>query len=78
MHIQRATFSAKEAAEYLGVSYWLLLEMVKRKQISPIRAGNRYLFRQAALDEWMARQEGGEEIIGESYEKESLKLVKAK
>lgn len=78
MHIQRATFSAKEAAEYLGVSYWLILEMVKRKQINPIRAGNRYLFRQTALDEWMARQEEGEEITGEPYEKESRTLVRAK
>lgn len=76
--IKRATFTTREAAEYLGISYWLILEMVKRKQINPIRAGSRYLFRQSALDEWMARQEGGEEIIGESYEKESLKLVKAK
>ncbi|WP_088227815.1 helix-turn-helix domain-containing protein [Desulfosporosinus sp. FKB] len=55
--IQRATLSSKEAAEYLGISYWLLLEMVKRKKITPIRCGGRYLFRQAGLDAWMTQQE---------------------
>lgn len=56
--IHKATLSSKEAAEYLGISYWLLLEMVKRGEINPIRAGHRrYLFRQAGLDDWMTRQE---------------------
>ncbi|KUO75559.1 MAG: hypothetical protein APF81_27465 [Desulfosporosinus sp. BRH_c37] len=55
--IQKATLSSKEAAEYLGISYWLLLEMVKRKKINPIRCGGRYLFRQSALDDWMTEQE---------------------
>ena len=59
--IRKATLSSKEAAEYLGISYWLLLEMVKRKEITPIRAGGRYLFRQSGLDAWMDRQEAGEE-----------------
>jgi len=59
--IQKVTFSSREASEYLGVSYWLLLEMVKRKEINPIRAGGRYLFRQAGLDTWMDEQEGGKE-----------------
>lgn len=73
--IQRATFTAKEAAEYLGISYWLLLEMVKRGEISPIRAGRRYLFRQSGLDEWMTQQE---RKIAEPRKNESLKLVKAR
>lgn len=55
--IKRATLSTQEAAEYLGISYWLMLEMVKRGEISPIRAGGRYLFRQSGLDAWMDRQE---------------------
>ena len=54
----RVTLTAKEAAEYLGVSYWLMLEMVKRRQISCIKAGhNRVLFRRASLDAWMSAQE---------------------
>jgi excisionase family DNA binding protein len=75
---QKVTFSTKEAAAYLGISYWLLLEMIKRGEIKPIKAGGRYLFRQAGLDKWMARQEEGEEITGEPYEKESRTLVRAK
>ncbi|MDQ7095005.1 helix-turn-helix domain-containing protein [Desulfosporosinus sp. PR] len=55
--LQKVTLSSREAAEYLGISYWLLLEMVKRNEISPIRCGSRYLFRQVGLDAWMARQE---------------------
>jgi DNA binding domain, excisionase family len=55
--IQRVTLSSKEAAEYLGISYWLLLEMVKRGKINPIRCGGRYLFRQSGLDNWMETQE---------------------
>jgi len=35
--------------------------MVKRKEITPIRAGGRYLFRQSGLDAWMDKQEAGEE-----------------
>ena len=57
--IQKATLSSREAAEYLGISYWLLLEMVKRKEINPIRCGGRYLFRQSGLDAWMDEQEEG-------------------
>ena len=59
--IRKATLSSKEAAEYLGISYWLMLEMVKRGEITPIRAGGRYLFHQSGLDAWMDRQEAGEE-----------------
>lgn len=55
--VQRATLNSREAAEYLGISYWLLLEMVKREKINPIRCGGRYLFRQSALDDWMTKQE---------------------
>ncbi len=55
--MQKATLTSREAAEYLGISYWLLLEMVKRKDINPIRCGSRYLFRQTRLDTWMDEQE---------------------
>ncbi|MCL6558881.1 MAG: helix-turn-helix domain-containing protein [Firmicutes bacterium] len=54
---KRATVDAKEAAEYIGVSYWLLLEMAKRGEVPCIRAGRRVLFRVASLDAWMRDQE---------------------
>ncbi len=57
--IERVTFNAQEAAKYLGISYWLILELVKRGKLNCISAGGRKLFRQQALDLWMSRQEEG-------------------
>lgn len=53
----RSTLKAKEAAGYLGISYWLILEMAKRGEIPHIRAGSRVLFRRESLDGWMDEQE---------------------
>lgn len=53
----RSTLKATEAAHYLGISYWLILEMAKRGEIPHIRAGSRVLFRRESLDEWMKNQE---------------------
>jgi|LFRM01.1.fsa_nt_gb excisionase family DNA binding protein len=55
--LERSTLKAKEAAAYLGVSYWLLLEMAKRGEVPHIRAGKLVLFRKEALDDWMRQQE---------------------
>lgn len=54
---KRATLTAREAAQWIGVSYWLLLELVKRKEIPAIHAGRRVLFRVETLDRWMSGQE---------------------
>lgn len=51
------TFSAQEAADYLGISYWLILELVKRKQIPCTDLGRRKLFRKETLDNWMTQRE---------------------
>ena len=48
--MQRTTLTAKEAAEYLGISYWLITQLVRRKQIPCSRVGKRILFRKEALD----------------------------
>ena len=37
--MQRTTLTAKEAAEYLGISYWLITQLVKRKQIVVVIGG---------------------------------------
>jgi excisionase family DNA binding protein len=55
--VERVTMSAKEAAAYLGISYWLILEMAKRHEIPYIACGSRKLFRKEALDKWMEEQE---------------------
>lgn len=55
--IKPVTMSAREAAKYIGISYWLLLDMVKKDQVPFIKCGNRKLFRKVALDKWMEQQE---------------------
>lgn len=49
----RETYTAKQAAAYIGCSYWKLLEMVKAGQIPCIGIGSRKLFRKASLQLWM-------------------------
>lgn len=57
IEIERSTLLAKEAAEYLGISYWLILELAKQKKIPHTRAGKRVIFRKESLDKWMDQQE---------------------
>lgn len=47
----------KEAAEYLGVSYWLINQLVRKKQIPYCKVGGKYLFRVQALDGYLANME---------------------
>ena len=47
----------KETAEYLGISYWLVNQLVRRKQIPCARVGGRVLFRVQALDEYLKNKE---------------------
>ena len=47
----------KETAEYLGISYWLVNQWVRRKQIKCARVGGRVLFRVKALDEYLSTKE---------------------
>ena len=55
--IHRTTLIAKEAAEYLGISYWLITQLVRRKQIPCSRVGKRILFRKEALDIYFSKKE---------------------
>ena len=55
--MERQTLTAKEAASYLGISYWLLLELTKRRELPYIAAGSRKLFRRESLDRWLSDQE---------------------
>ena len=47
----------KETAEYLGILYWLVNQLVRRKQIPCARVGGRVLFRVQALDEYLKEKE---------------------
>ena len=55
--VQRTTLTMKEAAEYLGISYWLINQLVRRKQIPCSKVGGKFLFRAQALDEYLNRKE---------------------
>lgn len=55
--VQRTTLTMKEAAEYLGISYWLINQLVRRKQIPCSKVGGKFLFRVQVLDEYLNRKE---------------------
>ena len=55
--IKQSTWDAKTAAKYIGISYWLILELAKKGEIPCIRANSRVLFRKETLDKWMDKQE---------------------
>lgn len=55
--IQRTTLTMREAAEYLGISYWLINQLVKRKQIPCSKVGGKFLFRVQVLDEYLSSKE---------------------
>ena len=55
--IQRTTLTMKEAAEYLGISYWLINQLVRRKEIPCSKVGGKFLFRIQALDEYLNSKE---------------------
>ena len=51
------TLNAKQAAHYIGISYWTLLSLVREGRIKHFKAGSRILFRQQSLDEWITNSE---------------------
>ena len=55
--IQKTTLTMKEASEYLGISYWLINQLVKRKQIPFSKVGGKFLFRIKALDDYLSEKE---------------------
>ena len=55
--VQRTTLTMKEAAEYLGISYWLINQLVRQKQIPCSKVGGKYLFRVQVLDEYLNEKE---------------------
>ncbi len=55
--IQRTTLTMKEASEYLGISYWLINQLVRRKEIPYSKVGGRYLFRVQVLEEYLSTKE---------------------
>lgn len=55
--VERTTLTMKETAEYLGIYYWLVNQLVRRKQIPCARVGGRVLFRVQGLEEYLRKKE---------------------
>ena len=55
--VQRTTLTMKEAAEYFGISYWLINQLVRRKQIPCSKVGGKFLFRIQVLDKYLSSKE---------------------
>lgn len=55
--VKRITLTMREAADYLGISYWLINQLVKKKQIPYSKVGGKFLFRVKALDEYLTKKE---------------------
>jgi len=55
--IQRTTLTMKEAAEYLGISYWLNNQLVRRREIPCSKVGGKFLFRVQVLNEYLNSKE---------------------
>jgi excisionase family DNA binding protein len=45
-----------DAAAHLGITEWLLLELVRRGEIAHYKVGKRFEFDRADLDAWIAAQ----------------------
>ncbi len=55
--VKRITLTMREAADYLEISYWLINQLVKKKQIPYSKVGGKFLFRVKALDEYLTKKE---------------------
>ena len=55
--IERTTLTIEETAKYLGVSYWLVGQMIRRNEIPHFGIGGRVLLRKKSIDEYMEQQE---------------------
>lgn len=55
--VERTTLTMRETAEYLEISYWLVNQLVRRREIPCARVGGRVLFRVQALNEYLKEKE---------------------
>ena len=55
--VKRRTLTMREAADYLWIAYWLINQLVKKKQMPYSKVGGKFLFRVKALDEYLCKKE---------------------
>jgi excisionase family DNA binding protein len=76
--MERSTLTVKEAAQYIGVSQDTMYTMVREDEVPHVRVRRRILFRKASLDDWMTKQESGQETTqgsGSSNERPKPRLI---
>jgi hypothetical protein len=57
LEITPILWNARTAAEYIGISYWSLTDLSRKKKIPCIHIGDRPHFRKETLDQWIIDQE---------------------
>lgn len=57
--IRPITMTAQQAAQFIGISYWQILELSKHGEIPHVKIGGRKLFRKEAIDRWITERESG-------------------
>lgn len=55
--IERTTLTMEEVAKYLGISYWLVGQLVRKNELPHFRVGGRVLFRKKVIDDFIEEQE---------------------
>ena len=55
--VERRTLTIKETAASLGISDWMVYEMVKRGELKTIRVGKRILVPVSALDQFVSENQ---------------------
>ena len=55
--IEITTLTMEETAKYMGISYWLLGQQVRKNEIPHFRVGGKVLFRKKVIDNFMEEQE---------------------
>jgi excisionase family DNA binding protein len=55
--VERSTLKAREAAAYIGCSYWKLNELRKAGKIPFVDLDGMTLYRRESLDQWLAERE---------------------
>ena len=55
--IERTTLTMEETSKYMGISYWLLGQQVRKNEIPHFRVGGKVLFRKKVIDNFMEEQE---------------------
>lgn len=72
----RETIRAKEAAEMLGVSEWVIYDWARRKIIPHIKVGKRVLFRRASILQWLDEQEAASLVQPEPVDSGKIRRLK--